>query len=609
MSRSILNRRFIFCFFLILFQGIFLQSRGQQLPDRKKNADRLYKTGNYALAIPIYKSLLHNVDLNNPNNPVDNILLLADCYRQIRDYDNAEYWYHQTVMNYNAPNMSHFFYGESLQYNGKYREAKIQFVLYAPHTRQDTDLKNLKIESCNQALRLNYTPKFINVKNVKELNSKFSDFGLTINQNDIYFVSNRSSVAAPGENKKKDSLYGWTNEPFWHLYKSTLDKNKGFGKQEMLNATINSKYHTGPAVLNKKGDVMFFTQANAEKRHDYSGNTALHFKEPTFNNEIFVSVKVGGEWQKPIPCYFNNVSSYSVEHPALSKDEKTLYFASDMPGGKGGMDLYSVDILGGGMFGIPKNLGDSINTAGDEVFPTVDHDGTLYYSSNGKIGFGGLDIFESTYKNNHWTNAVNLGRPINSNKDDFYISFSDDGKKNGYFSSNRDGGIGEDDIYSFTEGAQDNIPDSLKSSFVYLKRTNPKVLDTLVKFFKPDSSDRWVGKNLVLFSIQYQTGKSGIIHASLPILNQIADFLKKSNRQRLLIKGFTDNKGTASKNIILSAARANNVRDYLISQGVDPNRLEAQGFGSSQPIFKCPDTGCTELQNQANRRTEFTLIL
>jgi hypothetical protein len=594
---------------IILSQILFHCAMGQQLPDRKKNADRLYKTGNYALAIPIYKNLLRNVDLNNPNNPVDNILLLADCYRETRNYDDAEYWYHQTVMNYNAPNLSHFFYGEALQYNGKYHEAKVQFQLYTPHNRQDSALKTMKIESCNKALQLNFVPRSIAVKNVKELNTVLSDFGMTQSQNNFYFVSNRKVQNIEGEPKNKDSLYGWTNEPFWHLYQSQYDKIKGFSSPSILNATINSKYHTGPAVLNKTGDVMFFTQANAEKRHEQSNNTGLHFKEPVFNNQIFVSVKINGQWQRPIPCYFNNVNSYSVEHPALSKDDKTLYFASDMPGGKGGMDIYSVDILGGGMFGQPKNLGDSINSAGDEVFPTVGPDGTLYFSSNGKIGFGGLDLFKSTYKQNHWTNAVNLGKPINSNKDDFYILFTDPIKQIGYFSSNRDGGLGEDDIYSFQEFQPEIVPDSLKASFVYLKKNNPTVLDTLVRFFKPDTTKRWVGKNLILFSIQYQTGKSGIIKSSLPILNQIADFMKTNVHQRLLIKGFTDNIGTSSRNIILSSARANNVRDYLITQGVDPNRLEAEGYGSTQPIYKCPDSGCTEQENQANRRTEFTLIL
>lgn len=596
-------------FFCLFFQILGNTVWGQQLPDRKKNADRLYKTGNYALAIPIYKGLLRNVDLDNPNNPVDNILLLADCYREIRNYDQAEYWYHQTVSNYNAPNLAHFFYGESLQYNGKYHEAKVQFLLYKPRNRQDSDLRTMKIESCNKALQLNFVPRSVNIKNVKELNTLLSDFGMTRAGDNYYFVSNRKVQNNPGEPRNKDSLYGWTNEPFWHLYRTQLDKNHNFLTPEILNATINSKYHTGPAVLNKKGDVMFFTQANAEKRHETSNNTTLNFKEPTYNNQIFVSIKINGEWQKPIPCYFNNVRSYSVEHPALSHDEKTLYFASDMPGGKGGMDIYSVDILGGGMFGVPRNLGDSINSGGDEVFPTVSPDGILYFSSNGKIGFGGLDLFESHYTNHHWTQARNLGKPINSNRDDFYILYNDETKKTGYFSSNRDGGLGEDDIYSFQELKPEVVQDSLKSSYVYLKKNNPSVLDTLVKFFKPDSSQKWVGKSLKLFSIQYQTGKSGIIKSSLPILNQIADFMKRNGNQRLLIKGFTDNVGTSSRNILLSAARANNVRDYLILQGVDPNRLEAEGFGSTMPIYPCPDSGCTELENQANRRTEFKLIL
>ncbi len=584
---------------------------GQQLPDKKRTADKLYKAGNYALAIPLYKSLINGLDINNPNVPVENIYILADCYRLIKSYTDAEYWFQITAKNYNCPNIAHFYFGESLQHEGKYQEAKEQFNLFVTSSPEDASLKSSKIESCNKSLKLKNLSSPYVVKNVKELNSSLSDFGLIQSHNDFYFVSNRPITAAAGLGKLKDSLYGWTNQPYWHLYRAQLVKEKGFVNPEILNKTINSKYHTGPAALNIHGDVMFFTQANAQKRHEDKSGNGVSFKESVNNNQILVSIKLDGEWQKPIPCYFNDANTYSVEHPALSKDEKQLYFASDMPGGKGGLDLYSVEILGGGMYGQPKNLGDSVNSAGDEVFPTIAPDGSLYYSSNGKIGYGGLDIFHTSFENNHWKTPINLNKPINSNKDDFFLVYTDQDKNQGYFSSNRDGGLGEDDIYSFQGFFPKPKVDSTKSSaYLFLKKTNPKILDSIVRFFKSDTQKGWVGKNLTLQCIQYQIGKAEIKKTSLPILNEIAEILNKNTFQRLLIKGFTDNLGTPSKNLLLSAARSNNIRDYLISRGVDPNRLVAKGFGSFVPIFKCPEgLPCTEKQNEANRRTEFTLIL
>ena len=601
----------IFGVILLALSILRQEVNSQQLPDRKKNADRLYYSGNYGLAIPIYKALLIKQDLDNPYLPAENINFLADCYRLTKRYNEAEHWYRAAIMNLRSPNLAHFYYGESLQLNGKYKEAMAQFLVFKPKNNQDSILKSIKIESCQKSLSLKSIRSHYQVKNLKEINSKLSDFGIIENHGDFIFVSNRGVKNISGSRKSNDSIYGWTNEPFWRLYSTRLSNHNSFEKPELLSKTINSKYHTGPAVLNQKGDVIFFTQSNAQRGKQKINSGSLHFKENISNNQILVSVKENETWQKPISCTFNNVNSYSVEHPALSKDEKILYFSSNMPGGKGGMDLYSVDILGGGMFGIPKNLGDSINSPGDEVFPTVSKDGSLYYSSNGKVGFGGLDIFHGVQKSGKWSKSINLGKPINSDKDDFIMIFIDSSGHKGFFSSNRDGGMGEDDIYSFSESSHQSELDSLsKLSYTYLRKTNPKILDTLHFFFKIDSNNSWVGKKMILHSLYYQIGKATIKTPSLAILNQIAVYLSKNEKLRLLISGFTDNKGLPSKNLLLSAARANNIRDYLISKGVDPNRLEAEGFGSTMPLVRCPvHEMCTQKQNQLNRRTEFVLVL
>ncbi len=593
---------------IFLLSSVALTLKGQQLPDRKKRADALYKSGSYALAIPIYRSLIKLKGDMVVSGSVENVNLLADCFRETKSYIESEYWYSLTIAMENAPSMAHYHYGEALQHNGKYKEAKEQFLNFNPSNEQEEYFKRSKITSCDKSLGLSKNSFSYEVKDIRELNSKFSDFGFIVNHNDFFFVSNRSASYTRTLGKNKDSLYSWTNEPFWHIFECHPDKQSNFTVPEILGNTINSKYHTGPAVLNKEGDIMFFTQANAKKFRENISKAGNQYPISSNNNQIFVSIKLDGQWQKPLLCSFNHLSKYSCEHPALSQDEKTLYFASDMPGGKGGMDLYSVDILGGGLFSVPKNLGDSINSPGDEVFPTVGPDGNLYFSSDGRIGYGGLDIFRTSLKNNHWTAPFNMGKPINSDKDDFFMEFTNNENTDGFLSSNRDGGMGEDDIYSVHGISSNFFMDTNLSSYKYLKKNNPSCIDSLKKFLKIDASNGWKGRNLISYDLSYLPGNSDLKKSTTPFLNLLIDFMLKNEKVRISIQGFAEFNGSASKSLLLSASRASKIKDYFLSYGIDPSRVLTEGMGNKSLKLPCSSTiNCADKQRIGYQKTIFTL--
>ena len=285
---------------------------------------------------------------------------------------------------------------------------------------------------------ISYSDSEYEVENLRRTNSRYSDFGPMIYENKLIFSSSRDT----GTGKKY--IHTWNNEPFLDFYQAPIDIETGdLGKVEKFAESINTRFHESSPSFTADGNTMYFTRNNFSqgvKRADKSGTIRL---------KIFKSVKQNGSWGTPKELPFND-DNYSVSHPSLSPDNKKLYFASDMPGSEGLSDIWVVDILGDNEYSEPKNLGPIINTEGRENFPYISKKGNLYFSSDGRPGLGGLDIYVvATKKNGDVAYVINLGKPINSPQDDFGF-IVDEYNNTGYFSTNRYFGMGSDDIFKFS---------------------------------------------------------------------------------------------------------------------------------------------------------------
>nr|MCU0347030.1 OmpA family protein [Saprospiraceae bacterium] len=373
---------------------------------------------------------------------------LAEAYRKINDTPNAEFWYGQVVRLPQAEPIHKLYYGMMLQRNGKCDVAKEwfqQFVDLAPDDQRGTHLLN----ACDYEAEL--MTKAITSYEITncDFNSASDDFSPFFYKNGMVFSSERDT------NPIIRRTHNWTGNPFLELYyvdvKQQGSKEDGcgsynFGRPEKFSNEINTKYHDASVAFSKNGEEVFFTRNNfldGKKEADDAGIMRL---------KIFYARSEGeGKWGELQSLPFNS-NEYSVAHPALSADGNKLYFTSDMPGGFGGMDLYVSD-KESGRWGPPMNLGPEINTEGHEIFPYVAPDGRLYFASDGHVGLGGLDIFYTSIKESgDWTSPENIGYPMNTVSDDFSIVFNEEGTC-GFLASDREGGVGHDDIYSFKKTA------------------------------------------------------------------------------------------------------------------------------------------------------------
>ena len=402
---------------LLLFIGNSFMLNAQS--GKQKKADKLYNNLAYSEAVDYYKDLIakdYNTDYNKRQ--------LGDTYMKLRDPQDAVVYYADVVKQDSVSPEYYYKYAQALRGVKRYDESREWLKKYQQSGGNSqeanailaTNISDLKVKD---EYRL---------KNV-DFNSQYSDFGAYSNGGNLYVVSSR-----PFEGKK-GKTYKWTGEPFLDVYQvngNTLTSLPG---------DVNTPLHDGPISITKDGKYMYFT------RNNYLGNKeGKKTKDKTNNLKIYRATNSNGNWVDIQELPFNNLN-YSVGHPSITADGKTLFFASDMPGGKGGTDLYSVAVLGDNSYGTPQNLGDKINTSEEESFPYIAKDSILYFSSNGHGGLGLLDVFKIDLKDPS-AGVTNLGAPVNSNLDDFSYFLEPD-TNTGYFASNREGGMGSDDIYGF----------------------------------------------------------------------------------------------------------------------------------------------------------------
>jgi peptidoglycan-associated lipoprotein len=603
-------------------------------------ADRLFNNKEYYDALNAYKKAMETAKKKNVKAELT--YKQALCFMMINDAKKAEVWFGKAIKaKYQDPE-AQLFLADMMRINGKYDEALAEYEKYAKLKPSDPRGTS-GVESCKLAVAWKKEPTKHQVSNVQPLNSKYDDFSPIFskkNFNEVIFTSSREGAIGGGTD-------GWTGESFSDLYEAKVDKNGKWSTPASFKEPLNGKYNDGSATLNDKFATMFFT------RCEYDKNKIK-------GCQIYTTKKKGNNWDEPILLPFA-ADSFTVGHPWISDDEMTLYFASDMTGGMGGRDIWMATLdKKGKTWSDPINLGPQINTPGDELFPTLRNDSTLYFSSNGHVGMGGLDMFEAKKKGGKWGGVANLKHPLNSSGDDFGIVFR--GKQErGYFSSSREGGKGGTDIYEFvvppvlftltgivysfdnkqpvagakvtmtdqegmvfeattdkmgsyyfdnTKFKEDNTYQIVVNADNYLgdKGTETTKGETVSSDHKKDFFIKPVKKDMAikLPEILYDLNSAVLRPESKDSLNGLIQTLRDNPQITIELMSHTDSRGSAKSNIELSQARAQSVVNYLIEQKIDPSRLGAKGYGETKLLNKCKDgVTCTEEEHQRNRRTEF----
>ena len=430
-----------------------------------KKADKHFSKYNYAKAIPVYEKIAKS---KSPDKQLA-MIKLADCYRILNNYTKAESYYAQAISLGKVPAEVNYNYGNVLKSNNKYSEALNQYYAFLEENENSKTAKNA-IKSCQEIKYWESKPKEYEVKNLEAINTKRSEFCPVVVNNKLYFVAEKISDIVDFETSSTNG------QPYLNIFSSEI-KNNEIKKQKLVSKKVNTSFHDGPITFSNDGKSAAFTRVNYivnKKNKDFVNRAKIYFTD------------VNGKFFSKPKAFTYNSDEYSCAHPSLSADGTILFFSSDMPGSYGGQDIWMCKKNGDG-WDKPVNLGFDINTTGDEVFPSVKKDGSLYFSSNGLPGFGDLDIFTAKQVDGKWLLNRNEGLYLNSKADDFGITFINDSV--GYFSSNREGGKGEDDIYYFkytnknisidgTVLLTENTNDPAKGVKVYLLDANGKAIDS-----------------------------------------------------------------------------------------------------------------------------------
>ena len=633
---------------------------------RKYTADLYFKEFAYVKSAELYKKIYQKGDSTK-------LVLerLGDSYYFNSNTKESEIWYQKLFENHLKDSISavyYFRYAQSLKSNESYQKSDEWMLKLKEMNTQDSRVKSFENNTGYLSDYKNKKTEFIKIHNLS-INSKYSDYGAYFNDSTLVFSSTR-----PRLNTSKSKIYQWNKQPFYNIYSSDLvtfndDKDIQFtdGNTSAKLDHVNSQYHDGSAVFTKDGKTMYFTRDN------FDGKKLRNDSKKVSHLKIYKAELVDEKWTNIKELPFNNLN-YSVGHPALSFDESTLYFSSDMPGGFGSTDIYKVAIKSDASYGDPVNLGKNINTEGKEMFPFVDAENNLYFASNGHVGLGGLDVFKSNISSSSPSEVENLGSPINSEKDDFSFSLNRI-KRIGFFSSNRDGGKGDDDVYSFAirkkevlckqlvEGVITDVftNNILPGSKVVLFENNIKKdsmivgVDARYQFnikcntayrvvasklyydtgFKVFTSSKINGKIIQNIGInlktdfQYSNGqivvkinpiyfnynKSNIRNDASIELNKVVAIMQKYPSLIIRSGSHTDARGKGVYNEALSDRRAKSTVKYIISKGINPERISGKGFGESELVNDCVDNDahtnrikCTKDEHQLNRRTEFVVV-
>lgn len=598
-----------------------------------KTADKLFNRFEYVDAAKAYLKLVEN-DKADPYVYKQ----LADANFYMFNSTEAVKWYAKATET-NQEAETYFRYAQMLKANGNYDGANKQMQKFATAAPNDLRAKAFK-ENPNYIPRLLDKTKLYNV-NASDISSDKSDFSAVLADKTLYFASARNGAR---------KTYGRTDEPFLDIYKADYNADG-----TITNATpvteLNSKWNDGPITITADGNIAYFaSESYKEKIATDKDKTANAKFSQIF---IFKAIKNGDKWSEITSLPFNS-KEFSNGNPSVSRDGKTLYFSSNRSGGIGGNDVWKITVNADGTYGEPQNLGNKVNTEGNESFPFIaDDNKTLFFASSGRQGLGGLDVYQVDLSNG--SEASNLGKPVNTEKDDFAFTF-DDAKKMGFLSSNRSG---NDDILAvspvcaievLTTVTDAKNGNKIANASVSILDDQKNIIATEMTNLKGEvsytvecdrayviqvSKDGFEGNTfavtkskepivkieaalqpidvivteteIILKPIYFEYDKSNITQEGAFELDKLVQVMKNNNKMVIMAKSHTDNRGSDDYNLALSERRAKSTVQYIISKGINSSRISGKGMGELEPKVDCGAT-CTEEQFAQNRRSEFLIV-
>ncbi len=596
-------------------------------------ANQNYNDYAYAPAINSYEKLV-----KDGYSKEDIFKNLGNANYLNANYEEATKWYEQLFQLENTSIDSEFMYryAQSLKSLEKYEESDRWMQKFK--ASKSGDQRAIKFGNNLDYLdNIESNSNRYDVKNLA-INSKESDFAPSITDKMLVFSTARDS----GITSRK--VHEWNNKAFLNLYKATPNEQGEYINASKLSKKLNKKTHESSTAFTKDGSTVYFTRNNSENgkfSRDEEGVSRLKIYKATLEE---------GEWTNIQELPFNG-DNYSVAHPTLNKEETKLYFASDMPGTLGESDIFVVDINSDGSYGTPVNLGENINTESRETFPFITSENKLYFSSDGHPGLGGLDVFVTNLENTERPTIENVGRPINSEEDDFSFIFNEE-TKIGFFASNRDGGQGDDDIYEFKENKALDLDCHNKIAGVIKDKESGALLDNsevtvynsaneIVAKGLTDSNGAFalegncdkgdyklvatkdeynqedkvfatvnakdvtdielslektriaapigtdLAKYLNITPIYFDFDKSFIRKDAKVSMEKVLTYLKEFPEVHIEVRSHTDSRANDWYNEGLSVRRAKETRAYLISQGVSEERISYKGFGETELTNEC----------------------
>lgn len=631
---------------------------------QKRKAERAYaafEAGEYFDAIDEFKDTYSRTKTADKTARAELVYMIAECYRLVNDPKNSETWYKLAVKSSVSRPDAGYWLAQSLKKNGKYQQAIDELKKYKQIAPSDARADQ-EIRACELAMEWQRNPEAYRVDELKDLNSRESDFSPAYGRDDfgvVYFTSSREDAAG-------NKTHGATGQGFTDIFESRLDKKSKWSTPLPVDI-INSEFEDGTPVFSEQYKEIYFTRCEAGKRE----------KKGCI---IMSSKRSGDSWTDP-----KNIGilpdSVVAAHPALSSDGLTLCFVSDISGGFGGKDIWkSTRNDAGDSWSKPVNLGPDINTPGDELFPYLRADGTLYFASDGLIGMGGLDIFKAVPQPDGSWAVTNMKAPVNSSADDFGIAFENENEK-GIFSSTRKG-RGNDELYTFEfpplkfnvtglvkdektgtqitgstvlliasdgnnlqaeTGASGDFRFALKPDvdYIFLAQKKGYLNGKEKETTKGQERSRdfmvtilltAIDKPIELPNIFYDFNKWDLRPESMVSLDKLVETLNDNETVTIELMSHTDSRDTEEYNLELSQKRAQSVVQYLIEKGIAPERLSAKGYGESSPkvvdativaqspflrsgavlnetyINSLANEEQKEIAHQVNRRTEFRVL-
>lgn len=603
---------------------------------RRAYADQLFSRYEFVEAAEHYKKLVRGDKTDNYIH-----IQLAESYYNIFNTVEAAKWYAKALeVNPDLDAEIYYRYAQMLKASGRYDASNKAMKKFADLRPDDSRAVEF-LKDPDYIPRLRSQEALFTFVDSGINHSEYSDFmGVLTEENVFYFASARTE-------KKKN--YGWNDQPYLDIYSATFDFDEEKFKDIKPVNELNNKYHDGPVTITKDGNTMYFA---SESFRDNLFQVDKKSRLKKGKVSLFKATYNGKTWGKIEGLPFNS-PEYQLSNPSVSPDGKTLYFASDMPGGLGGMDIWKVNIHEDGTYGEPVNLGDRVNTEGRESFPFIAENGKLYFASDALKGFGGLDMYMIDL-DSPGAQAINLGDPINTPKDDFGMSFYPT-KNIGFLSTNR---VGRDDIYKIRPICVNEFVITIKDQKTgeLLRDAQVSILDhkgNVVETRYTDSygivrydvdcertyslqveKEDYAGEKIelertrngkvpvdvelrpidliiiddiiVLGDIYFEFDKSNITQQGAFELNKVVDIMQRNPNMKIKIEAHTDSRGSDAYNLKLSERRAMSTLQYILSKGISRSRLEARGYGESNPKIDCGDN-CTEEQHAINRRSVFII--